>query len=621
MGATTYSVSTAFKAIDRISSTFSTMSNAAKRFELAGKKSFRGVNKEASMLRTFIGGNLIAGAITRISSALVSLPGELVEVAKRAQALDVSFKSVFGAQATNEMNFVKRTASELGLAIESTALGYQKLAASSRGTVLQGKATKDIFIGISQAATALQLTTDQSSGAVLALSQIMSKGTLQSEELRGQLAERIPGAVQIAARALGVTTAALGDMMKAGEVSAKRFIPAFAKQLTKEFGGAAEQAAKSFQGAQNRFGNFMFQLKRNIGTIALPALSRLFIAISTFLTPLGEWIKLNKELLQIKFSAFIETVIQGFKDSLPFLKKALKFIVFLIPVVKRLAPLLLLWAAHAVLVGIAMKGLAIFQIIAGIVVFIAKVITIARWMGVWTAAQWVLNAAMTANPVGLIVVGIIALIAVVVLLVKNWDAVTKAVKNNTEALLLFLGPIGLAIQAVVSLVGHWNNIKAGFTDGGMIVGIKAIGLAIVDFMLAPLRGVFQLLSKLPFIGNVAGKALKKLSDITTLNIGKEKRLSDITTPNIGKEKRLSDITTPNIGKEKRLSDITTVPSPDGGDVTNTSTEIIAPNAAIEESKREFGGSAQINVSTDPGVTANVNKNGLKGVDLSTLGPN
>jgi tape measure domain-containing protein len=43
-------------------------------------------------------------------------------------------------------------------------------------------------------------------GIFKALEQMLSKGNVQAEELRGQLGERLPGAIYFSAKALGVTT-------------------------------------------------------------------------------------------------------------------------------------------------------------------------------------------------------------------------------------------------------------------------------------------------------------------------------------------------------------------------------------------------------------------------------
>lgn len=92
-----------------------------------------------------------------------------------------------------------------------------------------------------------------------------------------------------------------------------------------------------------------------------------------------------------------------------------------------------------------------------------------------TGAQWSLNAALSANPIGAVVLAILALIGVGVLLWKNWDTVKDALsavwgkmqdafdwaKRNWPLLLAILtGPIGLAVLAIVK---HWDDIKAGFT--------------------------------------------------------------------------------------------------------------------------------------------------------------
>ncbi len=126
-------------------------------------------------------------------------------------------------------------ANRYGLELVSTAEAYGKLAASARGTALEGEQTARIFASIAKASANLSLTTDESAGALTAISQMMSKGKVSAEELRGQLGERLPGAFQVAARAMGVTTAELDEMLKKGEVVAADFLPRFAAELDRTF--------------------------------------------------------------------------------------------------------------------------------------------------------------------------------------------------------------------------------------------------------------------------------------------------------------------------------------------------------------------------------------------------
>ena len=81
---------------------------------------------------------------------------------------------------------------------------------------------------------------------------MISKGKVQAEELRGQLGERLPGAFQLAAKAMGMTTAQLDKFMADGKLTAEDLLPKLAKVMREDFGAAAEAASQGLQGAINR---------------------------------------------------------------------------------------------------------------------------------------------------------------------------------------------------------------------------------------------------------------------------------------------------------------------------------------------------------------------------------
>lgn len=223
------------------------------------------VNALAQGLRSaFLGSSIAVGIITiknLVADATAAIVQAQIEVDRLRNGLNFA---VGREKSAGELLFIRQTVQQLGLEFVSTAGQYTKLAAAARGTNLEGKATRDIFTSIAQASTVMGLGVEQTEGALLAVTQMISKGKVQAEELRGQLGERLPGAFQIAARAMGVTTAELDKMLETGQVLAVDFLPKFAQQLSMEVAPEVGAASKSMQASINRLSNAWTNLKQNM---------------------------------------------------------------------------------------------------------------------------------------------------------------------------------------------------------------------------------------------------------------------------------------------------------------------------------------------------------------------
>ena len=167
------------------------------------------------------------------------------------QRLEQSYKAVFGAGAGAQLQAVYEQANRVGLKFVETAEAAKSLFAAGQGTSLAPQ-LNDIFKAVTNAGAALQLSTEQVNGTFIALGQMMSKGKVQAEELRGQLGERLPGAFQMAARAMGMTTAELDKFMADGKLTAEDLLPRLAEVLEEKYARAAENAAHTVQGSINR---------------------------------------------------------------------------------------------------------------------------------------------------------------------------------------------------------------------------------------------------------------------------------------------------------------------------------------------------------------------------------
>ena len=249
-----------------------------------------GAKKATQGLRGIDGGgaakelNQAAGAATRLGAALTAISAGGVAMAVRKVSIEAKelFADLYSASAqlerfkigldfasggygAAELQYLRNVTKELGLEFNSTAQAYMGFQAAAKGTSLEGDKARKVFESISKASAVMGLTADQSSGALLALQQMVSKGTVQAEELRGQLGERLPGAFQVAAKAMGVTTAELGKMLEQGQVVAEDFLPKFADALNKHLGDAAENAANRLDAATNRYTSAMDRMKANLG--------------------------------------------------------------------------------------------------------------------------------------------------------------------------------------------------------------------------------------------------------------------------------------------------------------------------------------------------------------------
>ncbi|MEW6497215.1 MAG: tape measure protein, partial [Cyanobacteriota bacterium] len=221
----------------------------------------------------------------------------------RFEALEKSLDFASGGQGVESLEFVRKEAERLSLPLETSIKGFTQLTAAARGTSFEGAKTRKMFTAIAQASRVYNLTSEQTEGALLAVTQMISKGTVQAEELRGQLGERIPGAVQIFARALGISTAELGKLQESGKAGLDE-LDKFSDQLTSETSGgvvgASGTAAASLQRLQNSFAD----INRQIGDAISPAAIALFDALSNSL----DFTQKNAKIVQSALAAVALTV-------------------------------------------------------------------------------------------------------------------------------------------------------------------------------------------------------------------------------------------------------------------------------------------------------------------------
>jgi len=285
-----------------------------------------------------LGGGLVAiAAAAGLTTSAIGLLTASVQSALKLEQLTNTLLAVSpNAKAAGDaLAFVRAESNRLGLSLPVAASEFAKLTAATAGTALAGKATKDIFTAVSQASTVLGLSSAELGGALTAIQQIVSKGVVSAEELKGQLGERLPGAFQIAARSMSLTTEQLGKLLETGNLTAKEFLPKFAEELKKTFGPGVAASAAGARAEFERLKNAVFE-------------AEVVFAKSGFLEGLREGAsKLRQELEKP------ET-----RDALRSLGEALgKLAGFLVANIEPLAKV----AAGLVAIATAAAGLAVLQ--------------------------------------------------------------------------------------------------------------------------------------------------------------------------------------------------------------------------------------------------------------------
>lgn len=172
-------------------------------------------------------------------------------------------------QTADDLAFVQRVADEAGKSIRDLAQQYVGLNASASKVGVPLNDVRNLFTGVSNAATVMGVDAERVGRAFTALNQIASKGTVAAEELRGQLAEALPGAVPLAAEAYGMSVRQFLDAVGNGQVEAGEFISRFGKALNDEYAQAAVAASNTTRVALGRLSNAFFLAKVSIGNGAL----------------------------------------------------------------------------------------------------------------------------------------------------------------------------------------------------------------------------------------------------------------------------------------------------------------------------------------------------------------
>lgn len=174
-----------------------------------------------------------AAALGAGGIGLSNFVSRFVDVARETNRVTTALKNVSGSmsQYADNQRYLLDIAKKYGLEINALTGNYAKFTAAASISGMSMLEQRKIFESVSRAVTAFGMSADDSNGVFLALSQMMSKGKISSEELRLQMGERLPVALQAMAKAAGTSVAGLDKLLKQGKLMSADVLPKFAEAL------------------------------------------------------------------------------------------------------------------------------------------------------------------------------------------------------------------------------------------------------------------------------------------------------------------------------------------------------------------------------------------------------
>lgn len=238
--------------------------------------------------------NLGKGAIAAAASVMglafaFSQLRDAISVATEFERLEKVIENVSGSSRVFEKNMssLERNIKRFAIRRDTATREYAQFIGATQGTPLEGQSANNIFESISQASRVYGLSDDRQSQAFLAVTQMISKQRVETEELKRQLSEALPAAYSTFAKALGVSQSELNELIRTNQVGLEE-ISKFAAQLKSDTALGLEGSNNLFQVRVNELSNAGTSLQKAFGEVGLNTLKPLIVGLTALVEGLAK---------------------------------------------------------------------------------------------------------------------------------------------------------------------------------------------------------------------------------------------------------------------------------------------------------------------------------------------
>lgn len=299
--AATFSVKTIFSAVDAMTIPLKKMRIGVEGLQKSTKNSLDAIGGK------WIERGLMAGAV-----GMGFLAKSAVETAASFESIKKSIVFASGSQAEGVKNlqFLDDITKNLAIDYTSAAEGFKRFLGATQGQ-LTGNEQRDVFTGMSKAIRVLGLDSEQTGSVFRALGEVVSKGTLQAQELKVQLANALPGASKAQADALNMSVTELFKNMQSGSIDGLTAVKKLAEYMGNKYAPGVSAALDTASAKMTILGNSWKRILESIGN------SIISTGILDYLNEIAgnvlAWASANQEVIKSGIKSFVDGLVGAFK--------------------------------------------------------------------------------------------------------------------------------------------------------------------------------------------------------------------------------------------------------------------------------------------------------------------
>lgn len=293
---------------------------SVQKIESGSNKAAAGLNRMSSAGRKFTSVfrdiTVITAAVSRTVSTFSSIAGgflgDIVRVNSEMERLNYQMRAMSTASdpikdAAENVAWLRREAEQAPFSLKAITDSFVKMKAARLDP--RGGMLRSFLDGL----TAFGGTDEQLNRVSVAITQMAGKSVIQMEELRQQLGEHMPTAMQLMARSMGLTVAQLSKIVATGTLDARSSLQKLADEMERTYGGASYRMMQSFSGQ-------MSQLKTNLQLLATDTGGEAFFSvIKDDLKDINEFLRSNEaKVYAQQFGQSLANVAISLKSSLKY---------------------------------------------------------------------------------------------------------------------------------------------------------------------------------------------------------------------------------------------------------------------------------------------------------------